>query len=236
MLLILYPNQAESVDSSSDLSFNQENKEFWKQLPYIEQYDIHNKILYPLLEDEQWWNSNSKYTISIIVEYFRSLNCYNIVIEHFLYKLLVNALLKDNRLYQLHQYLQYHVFSDSKPLACLLLSIQSNYPAANQLAMDMLKRLGTANEEIIDVLLSNNLVLPALRFAIQIKSDDQLVPGKFLETAKSINDPAIYYETFKFFEERNIKLKGTPNFRKDENCDFYVDYFNKLFDPKAIKL
>lgn len=235
MSLILYPNQAESIDSSVDTSLNKENGLFWKQLPFIEQYDMHNKILYPLLEDEQWWNSNQNYTISIIVEYFRSLNCYNIAIEHFLYKLLVNALLKDNRLYQLHQYLQYHVLSDSKPLACLLLSIQSNYPAANQLAMDMLKRLGTANEEIIDVLLSNNLVLPALRFAIQMKSDDQLIPGKFLETAKSMNDPAIYYETFKFFEERNVKLRGTPNFRLDENCDFYVEYFNQLFDLKTIK-
>ncbi|CAF0782953.1 unnamed protein product [Brachionus calyciflorus] len=209
---------------------NEENKSVKNQIPFIEQYDMHNLILYPLLDDEKWWNSNSKFTIAIIVEYFRSLNCNSIPIEHYLYKLLVNALIKANQLYQLHQYLQYHVLSDSKPLACLLLSIQSTYSAANQLALDMLKRLGTANEEIIDVLLSSNLVLSALRFAVQTGIVDDLNPGKFLETAKDLEDPAIYYETFKFFEERNMRLRGTPYFKIDENCDFYVQHFNQLFN------
>lgn len=194
---------------------------------------MHNIILYPLLEDEKWWTENSKYTISIIIEYFRSLNCQFIPIEHFLYKLLVNALIKANRLYQLHQYLQYHVFSDSKPLACLLLSIESTYPASNQLALDMLKRLGTANEEICDVLLSKGLILSALRFATQMGLDNTLMPGKFLETAKDLNDPQIYYEVFKFFEERNLRLSNTPAFKPDDNCDIYVRHFVSLFQSRA---
>ena len=80
-------------------------------LPVIEQYDMYNEILYPLVEEEAWWNSNIKYTLAIIVEYLRSLNTNGITIEHYLYKLLVNALIKSNKLYQLHQYLQYHVLS-----------------------------------------------------------------------------------------------------------------------------
>lgn len=214
-----------------------QNEELGKdQFAIIEQYDMHNCILYPLLEDEKWWNSNAKYTIAIIIEYFRSLSCNYIPIEHYLYKLLVNALIKSNRLYQLHQYLQYHVLSDSKPLACLLLSIQSTYPAANQLALDMLKRLGTANEEIIDVLLSNNLVLSALRFGIQIGLESTLMPGKFLETAKELDDPLVYFETFKFFEERNRKLRGTPNFNQEENCEAYVQHFFNLFNNNTNKI
>ena len=47
--------------------------------------------------------------------------------------------------------------------ACLLLSLESVYPAAYQLALDMLKRISTANEEIVEILLSKNKVLPALR-------------------------------------------------------------------------
>ena len=109
------------------------------QLPVVEQYDMHN-LLFHLVEDDNWWNLNSKYTIAVIIEYFRSLNVRFIPIEHYMYKLLVNTLIKSNRLYQLHQYLQYHVLSDSKALACLLLSIQQTYPASNQLALDMLKR------------------------------------------------------------------------------------------------
>jgi hypothetical protein len=199
------------------------------KLPIIEQYDIHNNIFYPLLEDEAWWTANSKYTISLIIDYFRSLNLVYIPIEQYLYKLLVNALIKTNRIYQLHQYLQYHVLSDSKPLACLLLGLQETYSPSNQLALDMLKRLGTANEEIVDVLLSKELILSALRFAIQMGLADELNAAKFLETAKESNDLAVYYEVFKFFEERNVRLRGTPNFKKEEFCDVYVAHFINMF-------
>ena len=68
-----------------------------------------------------------------------------------------------------------------------------------------------------------------MRFAIQMGLADQLNAAKFLETAKDLNDPLIFYEVFKFFEERNVRLRGTPNFRKDELCDVYVQYFLSLY-------
>lgn len=40
------------------------------------------------------------------------------------------------------QLLQYGVLSDSKPLACLLLSLGNLHPSTSQLALDMLARLG----------------------------------------------------------------------------------------------
>ncbi|KAG8305283.1 hypothetical protein J6590_072390 [Homalodisca vitripennis] len=46
--------------------------------------------------------------------------------------------------------------------ACLLLSLENLYPAAHQLALDMLQRLSTANQEITEVLLSKCQILPAL--------------------------------------------------------------------------
>ena len=86
--LILFPSQnaineqnsAESgqgsVLTSSSQSQNAENAQSnssdeKSNLPVIEQYDMHNCILYPMLEDETWWASNSKYTVSVIIEYFR---------------------------------------------------------------------------------------------------------------------------------------------------------------------
>jgi regulator of MON1-CCZ1 complex len=50
--------------------------------------------------------------------------------------------------------------------ACLLLSLENLYPAAHQLALDMLKRVSTANEEIVEVLLSKKQILPALRCVV----------------------------------------------------------------------
>lgn len=111
----------------------------------------------------------------------------------------------------------------------MLLSIEDRYPGANQLALDMLKRLGTANEEIVDVLLSKGLVLSALRFSIQNGIQDQLNAGKFLQSALDLNDSFIYHEVFKHFEERNMRLRGNPNFRKEENCEPYVQYFMELY-------
>lgn len=222
------------MNESINLSITSQNRELEKmQLPIIEQYDMHNAVFYPLIEDESWWNAHSSYTIALLIEYFRSLNLVFIPIEHYMYKVLVNALIKTNRIYQLHQYLQYHVLTDSKPLACLLLGLQETYSPSNQLALDMLKRLGTANEEIVDVLLSKGLILSALRFSIEMGLSDQLNPAKFLETAKDINDPLIYYEVFKFFEQRNIMLRGNPSFRKDEQCEVYVQHFINLFKKSA---
>lgn len=193
---------------------------------------MYNEILYPLVEEDTWWNSNIKYTLAVIVEYLRSLNANGITIEHYLYKLFVNALIKSNKLYQLHQYLQYHVLSDSKNLAYLLLSLQSTYPASNQLALDMLKRLGTGNEEIIEVLLTKGLVLSALRFAQSVGLSDTLTPRRTLEVAKDLKDPLIFYTVFKYFEERNLRLRGNPSFLLNENCEVYIKYFGELFNNK----
>lgn len=49
-----------------------------------------------------------------------------------------------------------------------MLSIESFYPPAHQLALDMLKRLSTANEEIVEVLLSKHHLIPALRLRVSL--------------------------------------------------------------------
>ena len=94
--------------------------------------------------------------------------------------------------------------------------------------------MGTANEEIVDVLLSQGLILSALKFGALMGLSDTLNPGKFLETAKDLNDPLIYYEVFKYFEERNMRLRGNPNFRSDEMCEAYVKHFMGLFQNKTV--
>ncbi len=99
---------AASGGISTDLTRTDVEYAQLKNLAIIDQYEMHNEILYPLVEgqDDKWWQDNSKYTIAVLVEYFRSLNTQHITIEHLLYKLLVDALIKSNRQQQLHQYLQ----------------------------------------------------------------------------------------------------------------------------------
>ncbi|PNF37761.1 hypothetical protein B7P43_G11318 [Cryptotermes secundus] len=171
-----------------------------------------------------------KFVVWVLLEYVRSLTDFHIPVQHYLHELVINSLVQHKAYYQLHQLLQYHVVSDSKPLACLLLSLENLYPPAHQLALDMLKRLSTANEEIIEVLLSKQQILPALRFVRSIGSVDQVSARKFLEAAKSAGDPTIFYTVFKFFEQRNQRLKGSSTFSKGEHCDTYVKYYQTLFN------
>ena len=64
--------------------------------------------------------------------------------------------------------LQYHVITDSKILACLLLSLESLYPPSRQMALDMMARLGTATHEITEILLDNGHIVTALNFGTEI--------------------------------------------------------------------
>ncbi len=79
--------------------------------------------------------------ISLLLEYLRSLDRYGLPpAQHFLSELLIHLLVTSRRWFQLHVLLQYRVIADSKPLACLLLSLEKAYPPALQLALDMLHR------------------------------------------------------------------------------------------------
>lgn len=43
-------------------------------------------------------------------------NTCNVFFQHYLYELVIKTLVQHNLFYMLHQFLQYHVLSDSKPL------------------------------------------------------------------------------------------------------------------------
>ena len=100
------------------------------------------------------------------MEYLRCLLDQAISPRQFLLELMINLCVRTGRLYQLQQYLQYHVITDSKPLACLLLSLESLYPPSRQMALDMMTRLGTATNEITEILLDNGNIVTALNFGM----------------------------------------------------------------------
>uniref|UniRef100_A0A8C6XEL0 Regulator of MON1-CCZ1 n=1 Tax=Naja naja TaxID=35670 RepID=A0A8C6XEL0_NAJNA len=102
----------------------------------IDQSDMYTHVLSIFTEKKE---APHKFTIAVVMEYIRSLNQFQIAVQHFLYELVIKTLVQHNLFYMLHQFLQYHVLSDSKPLACLLLSLESIYPPAHQLSLDMLK-------------------------------------------------------------------------------------------------
>ncbi|XP_073187491.1 regulator of MON1-CCZ1 complex isoform X4 [Lepidochelys kempii] len=197
----------------------------------IDQSDMYTHVLSVFTEKKE---APHKFTIAVLMEYIRSLNQFQIAVQHYLYELVIKTLVQHNRFYMLHQFLQYHVLSDSKPLACLLLSLESIYPPAHQLSLDMLKRLSTANDEIVEVLLSKHQVLAALRFIRGVGGHDSVSARKFLDAAKQADDNMLFYTIFRFFEQRNQRLRGNPNFTPGEHCEEHVTFFKQIFGEHAL--
>ncbi|XP_077126475.1 regulator of MON1-CCZ1 complex [Ranitomeya variabilis] len=197
----------------------------------IDQSDMYTHVLSVFTDLKE---APHRFIIAVLMEYIRSLNQCQIPVQHYLYELVIKTLVHHNLFYMLHQFLQYHVLSDSKPLACLLLSLESVYPPAHQLSLDMLKRLSTANDEIVEVLLSKYQVLAALRFVRSIGGHDGASARKFLDAAKQTSDDMLFYTVFRFFEQRNLRLRGNSSFTPGEYCEEHVVFFKQLFGEQSL--
>lgn len=192
----------------------------------IDQKQVYTKVFAPFIDRK---DLPYKFLVATVVEYIRSLHKLHIPVEHFLYELVINLLIENKCFYQLHQFLQYHVISDSRPLACLLLSRELVYPPAQQLALDMFKRLSETDSDIIDILLSSGQLLTALRFVKSVGKVDTVSARQFLEAAANEGDKMLFNAVYKFFEERNIRLRKSPEFPHGEDCKQYEVLYRKWF-------
>eukprot|EP00026_Physarum_polycephalum_P003513 Phypoly_transcript_03526.p1 GENE.Phypoly_transcript_03526~~Phypoly_transcript_03526.p1 ORF type:complete len:724 (+),score=109.83 Phypoly_transcript_03526:179-2350(+) len=164
---------------------------------------------------------DAKYLVGVLTEYIRSLNFHHLLVTPFLYELLINFLVSNKKWSQLHQFLQYHVVSDSTHVACQLLSLESKYPPAYQLALDMLKRLNT-HEQIMEVLISKNMLMHALRF---MKAHRVKIPSKrVIEAATQLQDDTVLFHVYRFFEARKELSQA--------DCE----KFKKLFGERKVRL
>lgn len=98
--------------------------------------------------------------------------------------------------------------------------------------MDMFKRLSTADSEIIDILLSRGQILSALRYVKAVDKVDSISARQFLEAAANEDDKMLFYTVYKFFEERNLRLRKKPGFPPDEHCQPYEELYKKWFSEK----
>ncbi len=189
----------------------------------LEQEVIYTDVLVPV---EEMNALDSQYLTSVAVEYVRTLNYQHIPVKSFLYEFIIDQLVRNNRFYQLHQFLQYHVIADSLHVACQLLSLETVYPPCYQLALDMLKRLG-ANDQIVEVLLTKGLVIQALRFYNSSKrlQAQKMHPTRFLDAAK--NDSVTFFTVYNYFDSAQLI---------DESCSEFVTYYNNLCSEPADEL
>lgn len=99
----------------------------------LDQSDIHSCVFAKLLEDEEV--AKAKKSRAILTEYLRVLFEFDLVPQQFLNEYIIDAFVRRKQWYLLQQYIQYKIIQDSKPTACLLLSLENEFPGAYQLAM-----------------------------------------------------------------------------------------------------
>lgn len=165
---------------------------------------------------------------SVLVELLLSLALYKLKPRQFILEMFINLAVKTQQFYQMHQYIQYGVITDSKHLACIILSLENVYPPARQIALDMMSRLGDAAEELIEICLAEGKVVQAINLARETGLSDTISARKYLEASKNL-DPLTYFNVFSFFEERNMRLRGNTTFPQEENCQDFVHLFKTMF-------
>ncbi|XP_018654176.1 hypothetical protein Smp_175100, partial [Schistosoma mansoni] len=114
--------------------------------------------------------------------------------------------------------------------ALQLLSLESIYPAAGQLGIDMLKRLNTCNSELFDALLIKGRPLEALRFARLHRSEniiDMENVRNYLDAVQEIEDYMELYCNHHFLKENSMCMESYWN--SDECRKYCTEHFSDLF-------
>lgn len=179
-------------------------------------------------------DTNEKFATCVVVEYIRSLRQHQIPIEFYLQEMLIMHFVKGKKFHQLHQFLQYNVFPDSKELAALLLSLEKEYQPAYYLALDVLKRVQNTKEDIVELLLSKQQVIPAVKYLESIEASDSSSPRKFLKVALETGDSMTFFTVYRMFQKRNVRLRKQPGFAPGEQCDIYEKQFKKIFGKNRL--
>ncbi|XP_015783054.1 regulator of MON1-CCZ1 complex [Tetranychus urticae] len=218
-------------ESSKSLICKQIVENDAKTSPYIDQTDMFSSV-FSVFEVKSE-DSNENFVVSVLFEYIYSLNRYKIPVQYLIYELLINVLVRGKKFYLLHQFLQYQVLTPSKQLACLLLSLQPHYPHATQLALDMFQLLQVSQEHVIDILLSRYDIFRAIRFIQNNGNPETISAKKFLEVALSSGDDQLFFNTFRFFEQRNFRLRGSPTFLESDLCEPFVGKFEEMFGKSS---
>lgn len=171
----------------------------------IDQADMYTAVFSTITDSEQLGK--------ILLLYLHSLARHGISANHELSKQIVIDLVRNKQFDTLQQLFKYSALNESKPLACFLLSLSDSDPSISQMALDMLTRLN-ASEIILEVLLEKGQVIEALRIAKQMPGADSLPARKYLEAAYKTNDALVFHSVYSFFQAKNIRFRGSPDFLK----------------------
>ncbi|KAK6108789.1 Colon cancer-associated protein Mic1-like family protein [Brugia pahangi] len=197
----------------------------------IEQGDVVGNLF--LLPDDYTLDQKQRF-LQYMLRYLTALQENKLEVQpYFLNEILVPTMITMGQLERLHQLLLYRIIPDSKQLAFQLLSHEAKYSPFVQLALDMLSRLGTATEEIVEILISRRLVVEAIRFLENSQSADKVNGLKLIESAWKENR-LVRYAVFSYFLERGSKVRNCNT--NSGQFEEFSKKFETLFNDEEIKV
>lgn len=163
-LVVSAPDLGRKVSSDKQvpgtkISSNQEKERtVSKYSAQLSQEDVHRELFRQLDSPSMVENpSQSHFITSTLIEFIFLVRKQEKNVEFCIYEQLLKCLVRDKRYYQLIQMIRSDILSDSKQLACLLLSLRHQYKPAVQLGLDMLHRLNCLTELIESLNLNPDL-------------------------------------------------------------------------------
>lgn len=176
--------------------------------------------------------SDQEHFGKVTMVYLCSLTKHGIVAQHDLSKMIVSELVNAKKFEILRELFNFSLIQESKPLAISLLQLSSLHPIINQMVLDMLAKLNE-KEIIVEVLLEQGKITDALKIARTLPHFDQLPARKYLEAAFLTEDPIVFHSVYMLFQQRNQRMRGYKEFNKNEQCEKYVEHYDKLFSATA---
>ncbi|KAL7059454.1 hypothetical protein AAHC03_013072 [Spirometra sp. Aus1] len=172
----------------------------------------------------------------LVLDYMRALKEHLLPVDTMLNELLASSIIRAGDFCRLVHCVQSHTLTDSTQIVFQLLALESAFPPAGRLALDMLQRMGTANEAILEILLTKGDPITALRFC-QSRPDLFALPDtprKLLDAAKQSSNPLVFYSVFRFFELAAQRQSSYACSLHDARYQPYRNHFVSLFGRSTL--
>jgi hypothetical protein len=198
----------------------------------LTQVDIYNIIL-PFLDT----SISKKYLLSIVLELVYAIRSHGKETEDFIDEFLVILTMRSKTTLMLNILA---IVKDSNRIAKLLITVSSSSSTPNttkeflfSFGLDMLNRL-EKYDQVIELLLSRGRLLECISFVRGKGLLKFISPKQFFDRIErnedgEIQDELMFYNIFRFMEQRNIFLHNSSKFNENEGVGEYVALFNLKF-------
>lgn len=135
------------------------------------QEDIQREVFRPLETSSNEQPAHFHFISSTLLEFILVVRRQERNVEFCIYEQLLKCLMNGKRYYQIIQMIRSEIFKDSKQLACLLLSMRSQYRPAGQLGLDMFHRLDCLTDLVEAIDLNSDSTRSSIQMDQSIKID-----------------------------------------------------------------